>query len=50
MDGALVFFDRKNVGVTRFLPDFLLPGPLCYAADVDCIITCDSAFFLQAYK
>ena len=50
MDGALTFFDRNNMGVVRFLPDFLLPGPICYVPESDSFVTADSTFALRSYK
>lgn len=45
-----MFYDRANEGIARFLPDFLLPGPLAYAPTIDAILTVNSAFQLLCYK
>jgi hypothetical protein len=29
-DGQLSFFEGEAHAFSRFLPDFLIPGPLCY--------------------
>lgn len=50
MDGQLTFYEREALTFSRFLPQFLLPGPLCYNPAVDCFITCSSAFEVQCYK
>jgi Bardet-Biedl syndrome 9 protein len=50
MDGALTFFDRNNLGVVRFLPDFLLPGPICYVPESDSFVTADSSLYLRSYR
>lgn len=50
MDGRLSFYDRETIAFSRFLPQFLLPGPLCYSEMLDCIITCSSAFEVECYK
>ena len=50
MDGQLSFIEKEAVIFARFLPKFLLPGPLCYSLITDCFITCSSAFEIQCYK
>ena len=50
MDGQLAFFERETLTFSRFLPHFLLPGPLCYSQTLDSLITCSSAFEIQCYK
>lgn len=50
MDGQLSFIEKEAVMFARFLPEFLLPGPLCYSPITDCFITCSSAFDIQCYK
>eukprot|EP00744_Colponema_vietnamica_P002268 GILI01003593.1.p1 GENE.GILI01003593.1~~GILI01003593.1.p1 ORF type:complete len:697 (-),score=132.68 GILI01003593.1:484-2574(-) len=35
---------------SRFLPHFLLPGPLAYVVKTDSIITCSAAMVLECYK
>lgn len=50
MDGQLSFYEREALAFARFLPQFLLPGPLCYSQTLDCIITCSSAYEVECYK
>ena len=50
MDGRLSFYERETIAFSRFLPQFLLPGPLCYSQALDFIITCSSAFEVECYK
>ncbi|KAL0044614.1 hypothetical protein WJX82_002814 [Trebouxia sp. C0006] len=50
MDGQLSFYERETLAFSRFLPQFLLPGPLCYSQALDCIITCSSAYEVECYK
>lgn len=50
MDGQLSFYEREALTFSRFLPQFLLPGPLCYSSAMDCFITCSSALEIQCYK
>lgn len=50
MDGQLSFYERERLAFSRFLPQFLLPGPLCYCPAFDYLITCSSAFEVECYK
>lgn len=50
MDGQLSFYEKERLAFSRFLPQFLLPGPLCYCQALDSLITCSSAFEVECYK
>ena len=50
MDGQLAFYEKETCAFTRFLPGFLVPGPLCYCPQLDAIITCNAAFKVECYK
>lgn len=50
MDGQLSFYERERLAFSRFLPQFLLPGPLCYFQALNYLITCSSAFEVECYK
>ena len=50
MDGQMAFFEQEALIFARFLPDFLLPGPLCYCPTLDAFITCNSALEVVCYK
>lgn len=49
-DGQLSFFECEVAVFSRFLPSFLIPGPLCYCAQSDSFITCSAAMELECYK
>lgn len=40
MDGMVSVFEHDAHAFSRFLPNFLLPGPLCYVAKMDSFVTC----------
>jgi Bardet-Biedl syndrome 9 protein len=42
-DGVLSFFEQDVFAFTRYLNNFLLPGPLCYVSRTDSFITCTSS-------
>ena len=46
----MAFFEQEALIFARFLPDFLLPGPLCYCPTLDAVITCNSALEVVCYK
>uniref|UniRef100_A0A8C9V1L5 Bardet-Biedl syndrome 9 n=1 Tax=Scleropages formosus TaxID=113540 RepID=A0A8C9V1L5_SCLFO len=50
MDGMLMFFEQESYAFGRFLPGFLLPGPLCYCGRTDTFITVSSARQVESYK
>nr|XP_061789353.1 protein PTHB1-like [Nerophis lumbriciformis] len=50
MDGMLMFFEQDSYSFGRFLPGFLLPGPLCYNPRTDSFLTVSSARQLESYK
>jgi Bardet-Biedl syndrome 9 protein len=49
-DGQLSFFEQESFSFSRFLPNFLIPGPLCYCEQTDSFVTCNAAFELESYK
>jgi len=49
-DGQLTFFEQEAVAFSRFLPGFLLPGPLCYVAASDSFITSTAGLELVSYS
>lgn len=49
-DGQLSFIEQEAPAFTRFLPNFLVPGPLCYCEASDSFITCNAAFEIESYK
>ncbi|KAI6661553.1 Protein PTHB1-like isoform X1 [Oopsacas minuta] len=50
MDGLLSFFEQESFAFARFLPAFLLPGPLRYFSHSDSILTGSSRGYLESYK
>ncbi|KAM9851598.1 protein PTHB1 [Aulostomus maculatus] len=50
MDGMLMFFEQDSYSFGRFLPGFLLPGPLVYNPRTDSFLTVSSACQLESYK
>eukprot|EP00055_Hartaetosiga_balthica_P009340 m.36916 g.36916 ORF g.36916 m.36916 type:complete len:818 (+) comp6707_c0_seq1:22-2475(+) len=50
MDGALMFFNQSQSGFERFIPDFLVPGPLIYLPQTDTIVTANSQWAVCGYK
>ncbi|XP_047217820.1 protein PTHB1 isoform X2 [Girardinichthys multiradiatus] len=50
MDGMLMFFEQDSYSFGRFLPGFLLPGPLAYNPRSDSFLTVSSARQLESYK
>ena len=50
MDGMLSFFEQESFAFGRFLPGFLLPGPLSYVPKTDSFVTCCSSRLIESYK
>ncbi|XP_022062616.2 protein PTHB1 isoform X2 [Acanthochromis polyacanthus] len=50
MDGMLMFFEQDSYSFGRFLPGFLLPGPLAFNPRTDSFLTVSSARQLESYK
>ncbi|KAM4688353.1 protein PTHB1 [Discoglossus pictus] len=50
MDGMLMFFEQESYAFGRYLPGFLLPGPLSYSPRADSFITVSSCRQIESYK
>ncbi|XP_018426780.1 PREDICTED: protein PTHB1 [Nanorana parkeri] len=50
MDGMLMFFEQESYAFGRYLPGFLLPGPLRYSPRTDSFITVSSCRQVECYK
>ena len=50
MDGRLSFFEGNRAAFTISLPDILIPGPMCYIAKLDSIVTSNSRFDVVCYN
>ena len=43
-------YECESLAFARFLPNFLVPGPIAYCEQSDSFVTCSSAFELESYK
>ncbi|XP_066210488.1 protein PTHB1 isoform X1 [Saccopteryx leptura] len=50
MDGMLMVFEQERYAFGRFLPGFLLPGPLAYSPRTDSFITVSSCRQVESYR
>ncbi|KAI9520175.1 hypothetical protein NQZ68_020074 [Dissostichus eleginoides] len=50
MDGMLMFVEQDSYTFGRFLPGFLLPGPLAYSRRTDSFLTVSAARQLESYN
>jgi len=50
MDGQLAVYEHESFAFSRFLHNYLLPGPIHYSAKLDAFITCNSSFEVECYK
>jgi|AntAceMinimDraft_5_1070358.scaffolds.fasta_scaffold30221_2 Bardet-Biedl syndrome 9 protein len=50
MDGQLCVFEQETLAFARYLPNFLIPGPLAYCRQMDALLTCNSCFEVECYK
>jgi Bardet-Biedl syndrome 9 protein len=50
IDGTLNLFEQESVSFSRFLPGFLLPGPIEYAKRTDSFVTISSSHQLESYR
>lgn len=50
LNGALSFFEQESFAFTRFLPEFLLPGPIAYVPKTDSFVTVSTSFELESYR
>ena len=50
LDGAISVFEQETLAFTRFLPRFLLPGPLAYTTHSDSFLTASSHYMLESYR
>lgn len=46
-DGVLSVFEQEQFAFTRYLNNFLVPGPLCYIHRNDCFVTANAAMEVQ---
>ncbi|XP_077543621.1 Bardet-Biedl syndrome 9 [Haemaphysalis longicornis] len=50
VDGSLSFFEQETFAFLRYLPEFVLPGPLAYVARTDSFVTVNTAFHLENFR
>ncbi|XP_077997147.1 protein PTHB1-like isoform X2 [Glandiceps talaboti] len=50
MDGTVSVFEQESFAFSRFLPGFLLPGPLKYINRTDSFVTVSSSRLVECYK
>lgn len=50
MDGQLQMIEQERLAFSRFLNNFLCPGPLDYVPEIDAFVTMNSNMELQCYK
>ncbi|XP_037085643.1 protein PTHB1-like [Pollicipes pollicipes] len=50
LDGTLSFFEQENFAFSRFLPGYLIPGPVLYVKKTDAVVTGTSSWTVEAYK
>ncbi len=50
LDGTLNLFEQDTFAFSRFLPDFLLPGPIVYAPRTDSFVVASSSHRIESYR
>jgi Bardet-Biedl syndrome 9 protein len=50
LDGTLSFFEQESFAFVRFLPGFLLPGPLVFLPHTDFFLTITSNWHAETYR
>ena len=50
MDGMLSLYEQDSFAFARFIPQFLIPGPICYIPSTDTFVTSSSSNFVEAYR
>ncbi|KAJ9592376.1 hypothetical protein L9F63_015944, partial [Diploptera punctata] len=50
LDGTVSFFEQETFAFTRFLPGFLLPGPLVFLPHTDSFLTVSSSWQAESYR
>jgi Bardet-Biedl syndrome 9 protein len=51
LDGELLVIEQERIAFSKFLPNFLVPGPICYApAPVDGFVTVNSQFEVELFR
>ena len=50
MDGVCSFFEQESPAFSRYLVNFLLPGPLCFVQKIDSFVTANTQLEVECYK
>ena len=50
LDGTLSVFEQEAHTFSRFLPGFLIPGPMAYVERTDSFIIANSSFGIDSFK
>ena len=50
IDGTLNLFENESFSFSRFLPGFLLPGPMAYVGKTDSFVTVSASYQLESYR
>mmetsp|Transcript_54162 Transcript_54162/g.128649 ORF Transcript_54162/g.128649 Transcript_54162/m.128649 type:complete len:827 (-) Transcript_54162:233-2713(-) len=51
LDGELTIIEQEQIVFSKFLPNFLVPGPLCYIPyPTDSFVTVNSQFICEAFR
>ncbi|KRZ58829.1 Protein PTHB1 [Trichinella nativa] len=50
LDGVLYIFEQEMNAFSHYLPDFLLPGPICFSNEVNLFLTVSSTWDVQTFK
>lgn len=51
LDGELLVIEQERIAFSKFLPNFLVPGPICYApSPIDGFVTVNSQLEVEVFK
>jgi Bardet-Biedl syndrome 9 protein len=50
MDGICSFFEQESPAFSRYLVNFLLPGPLSFVPKIDSFVTANTQLEIECYK
>jgi Bardet-Biedl syndrome 9 protein len=50
MDGICAFYEQEAAAFSRYLVNFLLPGPLCFIPKIDSFVTANTQLEVECYK
>lgn len=50
LDGTLAFYEQEFFSFSRFLPNFLIPGPFDYLSETDSFVVASSSRSIESYR